>query len=68
MLFLNIAFREALFLSEKEENIITGILHNIQEESLNNMDKFSHPIVISHLELLLKLCRTVLRTTIFNKS
>jgi len=51
--FLNYSVREALFLSEKEENIITDILQNIQNEYKANLDQFSQQIIISQLELLL---------------
>ncbi|MDO9375191.1 MAG: AraC family transcriptional regulator [Ferruginibacter sp.] len=44
---------EALYLSEKEEGIITGVLRNIQQEYHGNIDKFSQPVIIAHLELLL---------------
>ena len=51
--FLNYSVREALFLSKKEENIITGIFQNIKNEYHANLDQFSQQIVISQLELLL---------------
>lgn len=51
--FLNYSVREALFLSEKEESIINGILQNIKNEYQSNPDQFSQPIIISQLELLL---------------
>jgi AraC family transcriptional activator of pobA len=44
---------EALFLSEKEETIINGIIQNIQNEYQRNIDKFSKQIIISHIENLL---------------
>ena len=43
---------EALFLSEKEETIIKGILQNIEQEYHANIDKFSQTIIIAQLELL----------------
>ena len=51
--FFNYSVREALFLSEKEENIITGILQNIKNEYQAKLDQFSQQIIISQLELLL---------------
>ncbi len=51
--FFNYSVREALFLSEKEENIINGLLQNIQTEYQANLDKFSQQIIINQLELLL---------------
>ncbi len=44
---------EALFLSEKEETIVNGIVQNIQHECHSNIDKFSQNIIIAQLELLL---------------
>jgi AraC family transcriptional regulator, transcriptional activator of pobA len=51
--FLNYSVREALFLSEKEENTIFEILQNIKGEYQTNLDQFSQHIIISQLELLL---------------
>ncbi len=51
--FLNYSVREALFLSEKEEHIVNGILQNIKTEYQTNLDQFSQQIIISQLELLL---------------
>ncbi|MEM7186081.1 MAG: helix-turn-helix transcriptional regulator [Bacteroidota bacterium] len=51
--FFNYTVREALFLSENEENIIIGILENIQKEYQANLDQFSQQIIISQIELLL---------------
>ncbi|HAB28155.1 MAG: AraC family transcriptional regulator [Winogradskyella sp.] len=51
--FLNYSVREALFLSEKEENTIFEILQNIKAEYQTNLDQFSQHIIISQLELLL---------------
>ncbi len=51
--FLNYSVRDALFLSEKEEIIIIGILKNIKNEYQANLDEFSQQIIISQLELLL---------------
>src|SRR5690606_2852463 len=51
--FLNYSVREALFLSEKEENTIFEILQNIRVEYQANLDQFSQHIIISQIELLL---------------
>lgn len=51
--FFGYAVTEALFLSEKEEAIITGILHNIQQEYASSIDKFSQNIIIAQIEVLL---------------
>jgi AraC family transcriptional activator of pobA len=44
---------EALFLSNKEETIINGLVKNIQDEYHSNIDKYSQDIIISHLDTLL---------------
>lgn len=54
--FFGYAVNEALFMSEKEENIITDLMQNIQREYHSNIDKFSQKIIISQIELLLNYC------------
>lgn len=44
---------EALFLSDKEENMINNIVDNIKNEYNSNIDKFSQNVIIAQLELLL---------------
>src|ERR1700744_61180 len=51
--FWDYATNEALFLSEKEEEIIISIIQNIHRETHANIDKFSKQIIISQLESLL---------------
>jgi len=51
--YFDYAVNEALFLSEKEETTIAGIMQNIQQEYHSNIDKFSQVIIIAQLELLL---------------
>lgn len=51
--YFGYATNEALFLSDKEETIINGIIQNIKTEYRSNIDKFSQDIIISHLETLL---------------
>lgn len=50
--FFGYAINEALFLSEKEEQMMIGILKSIEREYQSNIDKFSQKIVVSQLELL----------------
>lgn len=52
--FFGYACHEALFLSEKEEEIINGISQNISREIQENIDLFSHQIIIAQLEGLLR--------------
>jgi AraC family transcriptional activator of pobA len=51
--YFDYSVNEALFLSEKEETIIGGIMQNIQQEYHSNIDKFSESIIIAQIELLL---------------
>ncbi len=51
--YFNYSVNEALFLSEKEEKIVIGIIENIQQEYHLNIDNFSQNIIIAHLETLL---------------
>ena len=51
--FFDYSVNEALFLSDKEETTLDGILQNMQQEYHSNIDKFSQDVVIAQLELLL---------------
>ncbi len=51
--FFNYAANEALFLSDKEKNIIGGLFENIVTELDNNIDAFSQDVLVSQIELLL---------------
>ncbi len=51
--YFDYSVHEALFLSEKEETIIAGVMQNIQQEYHSNIDQFSQDIIIAQLELLL---------------
>lgn len=48
--FFNYSVNEALFLSEKEEKLITNIKDIIEQEYTANIDKFSNDLIISQLE------------------
>lgn len=50
--YFHYSANEALFLSEKEEVMINGIVENIRQEYNANMDKFSQDVIIAQLELL----------------
>lgn len=50
--YFDYATNEALFLSDREEQIINGIIDNIQMEYQANIDKFSQSVIIAQLELL----------------
>jgi len=51
--YFSYSVNEALYLSEKEEVTITSVLRNIEQEYHANIDKFSQPVMIAHIELLL---------------
>jgi AraC-like DNA-binding protein len=51
--FFAYAANEALFLSDKEKNIIGGLFENIVTELDNNIDAFSQDVLVSQIELLL---------------
>ena len=51
--FFDYAVNEALFLTEKEETILKGIVANIELEYNGNLDQFSQNIIISQIETLL---------------
>ncbi|MFA5326889.1 MAG: helix-turn-helix transcriptional regulator [Prolixibacteraceae bacterium] len=54
--FFGYGVNEALFMSEKEENVITEIMQSIQREYHSNIDKFSQNIIVAQIELLLNYC------------
>jgi AraC-like DNA-binding protein len=51
--FFDYSVNEALFLSDKEEEILNNIIQNIRQEYHSNIDKFSQNIIISQIETLL---------------
>ncbi|MET4542821.1 AraC family transcriptional activator of pobA [Pedobacter africanus] len=51
--FFSYAINEALFLSEKEEALMNGIVDNIRQELQTAIDGLTQEVMISHLELLL---------------
>ncbi|MEJ2903179.1 helix-turn-helix domain-containing protein [Pedobacter panaciterrae] len=51
--YFDYSVHEALFLSEKEEEMISAIMLNIEQEYQANIDKFSQDLIIAQLELLL---------------
>jgi len=54
--FFDYSINEALFLSDKEETVIVGILESIRQEYHTNIDKFTQDLIIAQIELLLKYC------------
>jgi AraC family transcriptional activator of pobA len=51
--YFNYAIKEALFLSEKEEEVIESIFQNIQREYHKDIDKFTQSIILAQIETLL---------------
>lgn len=54
--FFDYSVNEALFLSEKEEKTLHGIVDNITQECRTNLDRFSKQIILTHIENLLSYC------------
>jgi AraC-like DNA-binding protein len=50
--YFGYATNEALFLSDKEETMMNGIVENIKNEYHFNIDKFSQDVIIAQLELM----------------
>ena len=51
--FFSYAVNEALHLSDKEEQMITGVMQNLKDEIAAMIDNYTQDVVVSHLELLL---------------
>ena len=51
--FFDYSVYEALYLSDREENMLTAIAHNIEQEYRAHIDRFSENVIIAQLELLL---------------
>ncbi|MES2829806.1 MAG: helix-turn-helix transcriptional regulator [Bacteroidota bacterium] len=51
--YFNYSVTEALYLSDKEENVVSGIVQIMEQEYHSNIDKFSQSVIIAQLELLL---------------
>jgi AraC-like DNA-binding protein len=51
--YFNYSVNEALYLSDKEQAMITGIVQYIEQEYHSNIDKFSESVIIAHLEVIL---------------
>lgn len=51
--FFDYTANESLFLSQKEELTIDGVIKSIEQEYHSNIDKFSQDIIIAQLEVIL---------------
>lgn len=51
--YFDYSVNEALFLSDKEENVVAGVIQNIKWEQRENIDRFSQQIIVSQIETLL---------------
>lgn len=54
--FFLYAANEALHLSDKEEEVISGIMQNLQKEVDAIIDGYTQDVAISHIDLLLNYC------------
>lgn len=55
--FFNYSENEALHLSEIEKQTIWTILQQIENEYSNNIDNYSHELILNNIELLLNYCK-----------
>lgn len=51
--FFSYATNEALFLSDKEKQVILSVFNNIRDELYSRIDDFSQDVLVSHIEVLL---------------
>ncbi|MWB94338.1 helix-turn-helix domain-containing protein [Flavobacterium sp. GA093] len=51
--YFSYSVNEALFLSDKEKQVIFTVFENIKEELNNTIDDFSQDVMVSHIEVLL---------------
>lgn len=51
--YFSYSVNEALYLSDKEETMISGIVSYIEQEYHSNIDKFSQNVIIAQLEVIL---------------
>ena len=51
--FFGYAVNEALYLAEKEENMLTGIVKYIEQEYHSSIDQFTQKVIIAQLEVIL---------------
>ena len=51
--FFSYSTNKALFLSDKEEEIVLNLFKSIEQECANNTDEFSQDVLIANIELLL---------------
>jgi AraC family transcriptional activator of pobA len=54
--FFSYDVSEALHLSDQEDQLIEGLVRNIEKEYESGMDPFSADVIVSNLELLLNYC------------
>lgn len=54
--FFSYATNEALYLSDKEETVISGLVQNLQQEIEAMIDNYTQDLVVSHIDLLLSYC------------
>lgn len=54
--FFDYATNEALHLSEAEDEIIVGLMQNLQREIVERIDSHTQDVLIGHIDLLLSYC------------
>jgi AraC family transcriptional activator of pobA len=66
--FFHYAVHEALFLSDKEEALVMGLIRGIQQEYHASIDAFSQRIIVSQLETLLNYAERFYRRQFITRS
>lgn len=66
--FFDYETNEALFVSPSEETTIWSFVRILEKESRNNTDDYSKPIIISHLDTLLKYAQRFYKRQFINRS
>lgn len=65
--FFDYSVHEALFLSDKEQAVLNGIIENIKNEYYSNIDKFSQDNYRFTFGNAHEICRAFLSKTIYHK-
>ncbi|MCF6407776.1 AraC family transcriptional regulator [Chitinophaga filiformis] len=66
--FFSYSANEALHLSDKEKGIIINIFQNLNDELKENIDNFSHDLIIAQIELLLTYCNRYYKRQFITRS
>lgn len=65
--FFSYTVNEALYLSDKEVNFLSMLVHNLQQEIETMIDNYTQDVVVSHIELLLNYCNRFYNRQFFTR-